>query len=318
MKKILIIIGIILLSSCTTLKSQNNSFSENDSLSEKTESTEWNLESLSEKEKIWKLLKIYWIWLEKFDVEVFYDDFLTIKYSADDWITNRIYSESWTEIRIKKIVENIYEINAHKEFDNYLSSVWDIKNMKQIYEIPGYDWVSWNSFKSILYTNKFVYDLDKWEIIGSEERINTYLTHTFEINQNKEIIIRDISDGKKYMLKWDIWIDDMWNYFIVKDWYIALLSKNSDKVFYGKITDNENIVLKSYNLEYEELDCGGWWSIEMYQWYIYIKNWKIVTKWSCPMFLNHTIFNLEDEILEENNKWSIEWVYNNFWEFYLY
>lgn len=314
MKKIILAyIFVLIFSSCSDRAI-------NDSPSEKVDIQKSSIEikNLTEKEKIWRLLDIYWIWLEKFDVELFYGDFLTISYNPDDWITNRIYYESWTEIRIKKIVENIYEIKAYREFESYLSSVWDIKNMKEIYEIPNYDWVSWVSHNGILYTNKFVYDLDKWEKILSNERINTYLTHTFEINQNNQIIIRNILSWAKHILSWDISIDDMWNYFIVKDWYIAILPISANKIYYWKVTDEEQIFLKSYNLESEELWCGWWWSIEMYQWFLYINNWKIITKWSCPLFINQTRFNLETEILEENIKWSNMTNYDDFWKLDLY
>ncbi len=273
------------------------------------------IENMSLKEKVKILLDIYWIWLKDFNIEKWdseWENMYSITFTNNN-LTNKILNEGDFRINIQDLSSGIFKISVYKDMETYLNSVWDIISKKEVYKLSYWDNIESTRWWNKLYTNFFEYDLTGRSISSKNILINTYLTHKY-YSEWENIFIENIKTSKKYKIEWKINKEDIWSQFIVKDNYFVLLSRSIDKIYYWKMnTESDVIQLKHYSIGKEDLWC--WWGMpDMLKWYIYIKDWNIITKWSCPIFLNHSIYNIEEEYFIKNDKWSVEGIENDFWE----
>ena len=235
-------------------------------------------------------------------------------------------TEFWVNIDmifIKKLNNNIFEFSTSDWLANLGKIVWDIKHGKQIFVNESRHHLYWVEVNNILYTNQFVYNSTLWELQEENyEKINIFKNHTFSKSWNT-VLIKDIENGKQYRISWDIDIDNISWQFILKDWYFWMISKDITKIYYWKV-ETGNINIKSIDLWLSERNCWQHqttptWFLEYIEWLIYIKNWKLISKWHCIVPIDSILINLKTDILESREVWNTEMRdKKDFWNFELY
>ena len=220
----------------------------------------------------------------------------------------------WIRWEIISLWEDIYMIDFKKnEFDwsSVFRRVFDFNNMKEVENIDKEIFVNSGDiskdfrhriFPNKLVTNSFIYNLNSWEKDSVFRDFNKKITHFF--TKASIIEIEEINSGIKTNVKW-IDKNDFNEFFIVKDWYLALIWKNNWtfesnllKLYYWKIKDWV-VNLKSVTLTNTPLWCGKtMWD------YITIENWVLTTKWDCNIWIDTLKLSLENEEIISQKKYS--------------